>query len=226
MAPSADNPSARAGRGHRSAGGESGPGGADAAWHARKVAVAVTGGIACYKVAALVSRLSQAGATVRVLMTEAATRFVGTLTFESLSGAPVASSIWEAQEHHDSQHVGLARWCELLIVAPATADTIAKVAAGICDDIVSLTLCALPCQTPVLLAPSMNEQMWNNPITQRNMATVQRVLGYHVVGPETGWQACRTEGAGRMSEPEAILEAAAKLLPPLGRGDALKPLRA
>jgi phosphopantothenoylcysteine decarboxylase/phosphopantothenate--cysteine ligase len=176
------------------------------------VIVALTGGIACYKVATVVSRLVQGGASVRVLMTEGATHFVAPLTFQALSGNPVITSIWQADDRPDSQHIGLARWCDLYILAPATADILAKLAAGICDDVVSLTACALPRTTPVLLAPAMNAQMWENPITQRNLATVKQLLRYQTVGPETGWQACRTAGAGRMSEPEAILEAAAKVM--------------
>ena len=181
----------------------------------RKIIVGVTGGIAAYKTATVVSRLSQAGATVRVLMTPAATKFVGPLTFESLSNAPVITDIWQPVELHDSQHVSLARWCDLLIVAPTTADMLAKLAAGICDDIISLTACALPRSpkmTPVLLAPAMNAQMWENPVTQRNLGTIKDLLGYRTVGPDDGWQACRTMGQGRMSEPDAIVAAAAQTL--------------
>lgn len=185
-------------------------------WAARRVLVGVTGGIACYKIATLVSRLVQAGAEVRVLMTDAATRFVAPLTFQALSGHHVIDSVWQADDRPDAQHVGLARWAELLIVAPATADIIAKLAAGVCDDVVSLTACALPRTAPVLLAPAMNDEMWASPVTQRNVSTVKELLGYHTVGPERGWQACRTMGTGRMSEPEAILEAAAAILPDSG----------
>jgi phosphopantothenoylcysteine decarboxylase/phosphopantothenate--cysteine ligase len=181
-------------------------------WSGRTVVVGVCGGIACYKVATVVSRLAQAGASVRVVMTEAATRFVGPLTFQSLSGHPVVTSIWHSSDHHDSQHVGVARSADLMIIAPATADMLAKLSAGICDDPVSLVASALPRRCPVLLAPAMNEQMWENPITQRNVRTLAELAGYRTVGPEAGWQACRTAGAGRMSEPEAIMAAAAKLL--------------
>ena len=181
----------------------------DAVWTGRRIVVALTGGIACYKVAPLVSSIVQHGAEVRVIMTEAAARFVGPVTFESLSGRPVAQSIWHAQQDHESPHVAIARWCELFLIAPATADIIAKLAAGICDDVVSLSACALPRTTPVLLAPAMNEQMWENPITRRNIETLRQTLGYHTVGPEEGWQACRTSGPGRMAEPDQIIAAAA-----------------
>jgi phosphopantothenoylcysteine synthetase/decarboxylase len=184
----------------------------------RKVLVGVSGGIACYKATALVSRLVQAGAAVRVIMTEAATRFVTPLTFQALSGQSVLTSIWEADDRPDSQHIGLAKWCDAFVIAPASADVIAKIAHGLTDDLISLTACALPRTpgsartTPVLLAPAMNANMWENPITQRNLATLRDVLGWQTVGPETGWQACRTAGAGRMSEPEAIFEAVKKFL--------------
>ncbi len=180
-------------------------------WDGRCVLVGITGGIACYKTATVVSGLVQAGAIVRVVMTEAATRFVAPLTFASLSGSPVVTSVWDAPDHHDSPHVELARWADLMIVAPATANSIAKLAHGLCDDVVCLCACALRTDTPVLLAPAMNEQMWRNPITQRNLRTVEDVLGYHTVGPDDGWQACRTRGAGRMSEPAAILKVAVGL---------------
>ena len=178
----------------------------------RRIAVALSGGIAGYKTATLVSRLVQGGADVRVLMTEAATRFVAPLTFQSLSGQTVLTSVWQADDHPDSQHIGLARWCQLLIIAPASANTIAKIAHGVCDNIVSLVAAALPRRTPLLLAPAMNADMWENPITQQNMATLTETLGAHQVGPEEGWQACRTVGPGRMSDPDQILAAAVKLL--------------
>ncbi len=178
----------------------------------RRILVAVTGGIAAYKTATLVSRLAQAGAAVTVLMTESATRFVAPLTFQSLSGRPVFTSQWQAESDFASQHIATARAADLLVIAPCSANTIAKLAAGICDNVVTVVACALPRKTPVLLAPAMNAEMWEHPITQRNLATLQSTLGYHTVGPAEGWQACRTSGAGRMSEPEEIFERVAQLL--------------
>ncbi len=174
--------------------------------------VALTGGIACYKTATLVSRLVQAKAIVRVLMTDAATRFVTPLTLQSLSGQSVITSIWQADDRPDSQHIGVARWCDLMIIAPASANTIARLAHGLCDDVVSLVATALPRDTPLLLAPAMNADMWANPAVQRNVAQL-RDDGVRFIGPEEGWQACRTKGAGRMSEPDAILTAIATALP-------------
>ncbi len=176
--------------------------------------VAVTGGIACYKSAHLVSRLAQEGVDVRVLMTESATRFITPLTFRSLSNNPVVTNAWESHDQHDAQHVALARWCDVMVIAPATADIIAKIAAGICDDVVSLVAAVIGRNKPIVLAPAMNADMWANPIAQRNVSAITQTLGCQTVGPESGWQACRTTGPGRMSEPDAILAAVRPLLNP------------
>lgn len=192
----------------------------DQAFKGVNVLVAVTGGISCYKTASLVSRLVQSGAAVRVVMTESATRFVAPLTFRTLSGRSVLTHIWDVDDHPESQHIGLARWCHVMVIAPATADIIAKLAAGLTDDLVSLTASALPRSpkiTPLLLAPAMNSDMWANPILQRNLQTLRDLLGVHTVGPDDGWQACRTTGAGRMAEPDAIYDATAKLVTPHAR---------
>lgn len=173
----------------------------------KRIIVGVTGGIAAYKACTLVSRLTQAGAQVTVAMTPAATKFVGPITFQALSGKPVYTSSWEHVESHDPQHISLARAAHLAIVAPCTMDTMAKLATGLTDDVVTLILSAVDrTKTPVLLAPSMNEAMWNQPSTQRNCATLV-ADGFTLIGPGTGWQACRTVGAGRMTEPEDLLSA-------------------
>ena len=170
------------------------------------IIVGVTGGIAAYKTCALVSRLAQAGAEVTVLMTESATRFVGPLTFEALSGAHVYTSPWEHVESHDPQHVALARRARAVVVAPCSMNCLAKLAHGMADDVVTLALSAVDrSATPVLLAPAMNAAMWAQQATQRNIETLQGD-GYRIIGPDDGWQACRTVGPGRMSEPDAIFD--------------------
>lgn len=184
----------------------------------RRVAVALSGGVACYKTAIVVSRLAQRGAEVRVLMSPGATHFIGQATLAALSGQAVLTDIWQIDDHPDAQHIGVARWAELLIVAPASANMIAKIAHGRADDVVSLTACALPRRTPALIAPAMNADMWANPAVAENVRRLTELLGHHVVGPESGWQACRTRGVGRMSEPEAILEKAVSLLASGGAG--------
>jgi phosphopantothenoylcysteine decarboxylase/phosphopantothenate--cysteine ligase len=172
----------------------------------KRVIVGVTGGVAAYKTGTLVSRLAQAGADVTVAMTSAATKFVTPLTFQALSARPVYTSSWEHIESQDPQHISLARAAHAAVVAPCTMDCMAKLAAGMTDDVVTLILSAIDrTQTPVLLAPSMNETMWNQPATQRNLAAL-KVDGFQIVGPADGWQACRTVGAGRMAEPEELFE--------------------
>lgn len=173
----------------------------------RRIIVGVTGGIAAYKTCTLVSRLAQAGAEVTVLMTEAATKFVGPITFQALSGRPVYTSPWEHVESADPQHISLARSADLAIAAPCTMDTLARLVHGHADDVVTLVLSAIDrTKTPVLLAPSMNGAMWSQPATQRNLA-VARADGYTIIEPGEGWQACRTVGTGRMAEPEDLLAA-------------------
>ena len=172
-----------------------------------RVLVGVTGGIAAYKTATLVSALAQRGAEVTVAMTEGATRFVGELTFQALSGRPVYTSPWTHIEAHDPQHIALARSFDAAVVAPCTMDCLARLACGRTDDVVTLILSAVDrAATPVLLAPSMNRVMWAQPATQRNVRTLVED-GFELVGPGEGWQACREVGPGRMSEPEALLAA-------------------
>jgi phosphopantothenoylcysteine decarboxylase len=177
-----------------------------------RVLVGVTGGIAAYKTAMVVSRLAQAGAEVTIAMTDGATRFVTPLTFQALSGRPVYTTPWEHIEASDPQHIALASTARLAIVAPCTMDCLARLATGRTDDVVTLILSAVDRKKcPVLLAPAMNSVMWSQPATQRNLATLQED-GFEIIGPDEGWQACRQVGPGRMSEPEAILERAAQLL--------------
>lgn len=173
----------------------------------RRIIVGVTGGIAAYKTAMVVSRLAQTGANVTVLMTDAATCFVTPMTFQALSARPVFTSAWEHVESSDPQHISLARSADAAIVAPCTMDCLARLACGITDDVVTLVISAIDrAKTPVLLAPSMNEAMWLQPSTKRNVEQLARD-GFRLVGPDEGWQACRTIGAGRMAEPEELFEA-------------------
>ena len=181
----------------------------------REIIVAVCGGIAAYKVADVVSKLVQRGAGVTVSMTDAAQKFVAPLTFEALSGRKVRTSTWELVDSGDTQHVKLTERADLLLVAPATADMIAKVAHGFCDDLVSLMIAAAAC--PVVFAPSMNDRMWNNPIAQENVARLTK-LGYRFIGPADGWLACRNVGAGRLSEPASIVDEVTSMLIGAGSG--------
>ncbi len=175
----------------------------------REIVVGVCGGIAAYKVADVVSKLVQAGAGVTVAMTPDAVRFVGPLTFQALSGRPVHTDIWTLPDPADPQHIRLTEKADLLLIAPATAHTIAKIAHGLCDDIVSLLAAAAAC--PIAYAPAMNNRMWENPIAKENVAKLDG-LGHRFIGPEAGWLACRNVGSGRLSEPATIVDVVEKML--------------
>jgi phosphopantothenoylcysteine decarboxylase/phosphopantothenate--cysteine ligase len=175
----------------------------------REIILAVCGGIAAYKSADLCSKLVQLGAGVTVVMTESAQKFIAPLTFEALSARPVRTDAFDLHDSSDPQHIGLTERADLLLVAPATADIIARTAAGICDDLLSTMICAAAC--PVVFAPAMNNRMWDNPITQENYQKLQK-LGYRFIGPESGWLACRNVGAGRLSEPSSIVDEVVELL--------------
>ena len=175
----------------------------------RRVTVGVCGGIAAYKAAELVRLLVKEGAEVRVVMTPAAEKFITPLTLQALSGHEVAAGLFDLDRESRIGHIELADSAELLVIAPATADVIARLAAGMADDL--LTTVALATTAPVLLAPSMNVNMWNHPATQENLATLAR-RGVFVVGPSAGWLACGWVGQGRLVEPAEIVTAAARLL--------------
>lgn len=169
----------------------------------REILLCVSGGVAAYKSAALASGLVQAGAAVSVVMTESAKRFIGATTFEALTGREVHCGLFAASEHHQGEHIGLARRAQLVVVAPATAQTIARVAHGLADDLLSTTLLCF--EGPVLMAPAMNCQMWAKASVARNIATL-REDGYELIEPGEGWLSCGQVGAGRMAEPDEILE--------------------
>ena len=175
----------------------------------RELLVGVTGGIAAYKTADLVSRCVQQGAHVTVVMTANAKRFVGPTTFEALTGRPVYEQTFHPAEHHRGEHIALADRAEIYCIAPATANIIGKLAGGIADDLVTTT--ALSFAGPLVLAPAMNPRMWDKPAVQRNLHTLV-ADGVHVVGPEEGRLACGDVGMGRMASPEQILERITQLL--------------
>lgn len=169
----------------------------------KHILLAVSGGIAAYKSAELVRLLRKNGAEVRVVMTQAATQFVSTLTFQALSGHAVHTDLLNAEAEHAMDHISLARWADALLIAPASANTIAKCSQGLADDLLSTLYLAATC--PVYVAPAMNQAMWHHPATQENIAKLKN-HGVIVIGPEPGEQACGETGLGRMSEPAAICE--------------------
>ncbi len=174
-----------------------------------EIIVGVTGGVAAYKSAALVSDLVQSGIGVSVVMTRAACKFVGPATFRALTGRPVYSRMFSDGEFPLGPHIELARQAELLCVAPATANYLAQAALGLADDLLS-TL-TLSFAGPVVVAPAMNSQMWEKPAVQRNLEQL-RTDGIHLVDPQEGWLSCRQKGVGRMAEPVAIKETILRLL--------------
>lgn len=169
----------------------------------KKIVLGVTGGIAVYKAVDLVSRLRKQGAEVRVVMTEHAQEFVTPLTFKEISGNKVAVSMWESNQEFNVEHIALANWADVFVVAPATANILAKMVCGIADDLLSTTL--LAAQAPIIVCPAMNTGMYENPATQENIAKLQQ-RGITVMPPAVGMLACGTSGAGRLPEPQNIVD--------------------
>lgn len=175
----------------------------------KRIVLGVTGGIAAYKACELTRLFKKAGAEVRVVMTENAAKFVSPLTFETLSGNQVNTDSFERA--WEIGHIALAKWAELMVIAPATANVMAKISAGICDDLLTTTVMAMPC--PVLLAPAMNCVMWRSAANQANVETLKR-RGFYFAGPETGSLACGDADVGRMAEPSEIAACAEDVLNP------------
>lgn len=168
-----------------------------------KVLVGVTGGIAAYKAAELVRLLKKQGADVRVVMTQSATEFVTPLTFQALSNHAVHTELLDADVENAMGHIELARWAEVLVIAPATANTIAKLSHGLADDLLSTLALVVTC--PIYIAPAMNQAMWHNTATQANI-TVLKARGIKIIEPESGEQACGDVGVGRLAEPSSICQ--------------------
>jgi phosphopantothenoylcysteine decarboxylase/phosphopantothenate--cysteine ligase len=171
----------------------------------KKIVLGLTGGVACYKAAELTRALVKAGASVQVAMTQAATQFITPVTMQALSGNPVYTDQWDARIANNMPHIDLARDADAMVVAPCSADFISKLVHGACDDLLSTLCIARPATVPLLIAPAMNVEMWQNPATQRNVAQLKndRIA---VLGPDAGEQACGETGMGRMLEPAQLLE--------------------
>ena len=171
----------------------------------KKIVLGLSGGVACYKAAELCRALTKQGAKVQVVMTEAATHFIGTVTMQALSGDTVWTDQWDPRMPNNMAHIDLTRGADAVLIAPCSADFIRKLAHGACDDLLSTLCLARPHGVPLLVAPAMNVEMWQNPATQRNIATLQGD-GVCIFGPAAGEQACGEVGLGRMLEPEQLLE--------------------
>jgi phosphopantothenoylcysteine decarboxylase/phosphopantothenate--cysteine ligase len=171
----------------------------------KKIVLGLTGGVACYKAAELCRALIKAGAQVQVVMTESATHFIGTVTMQALSGNTVYTDQWDPRIANNMAHIDLTRGVDAVLVAPCSADFMRKLAHGAADDLLSTLCVARPRHVPLLVAPAMNVEMWENPATQRNAATL-RGDGIALLGPAAGDQACGETGLGRMLEPEELLD--------------------
>ena len=174
-----------------------------------EILLGVSGGIACYKAAALCSKLAQDGFSVSVIMTQSANQFIGAATFEALSGRKVCDSVFDSARPLGA-HIELARQADLFLIAPATANFIGKVANGIADDLLTATVLSFTKQ--IYFAPAMNVEMWGKSSVQRNVDRLQKD-GLRMIGPGTGWQSCREQGLGRMSEPDEIYEVISAAFP-------------
>jgi phosphopantothenoylcysteine synthetase/decarboxylase len=191
------------------------------------ILLGVTGGVAAYKAVDLAGKLTGGGARVKTVMTENACRLVGPKSFEAVTQSAAFTTLWRGShfaalaqngnpgtsEEYQISHIALADWADVVVVAPATANILGKIANGICDDMLSTTLCAcwpLVESGAVLLAPAMNTYMWENPAVQHNVKTLEE-RGFQFIGPTEGRLACGTEGIGRMSEPQEILKAIEKI---------------
>lgn len=175
------------------------------------IVLGVTGSIAAYKAAEITSRLTKSGADVHVVLTADAQKFITALTFKTLSRNPVETNLYDEEEGWKPMHIKLADEANLLLVAPATANLLAKIANGIADDALSCIALALEPKTPVLVAPAMNGKMWLHPATQENVARLKN-RGVEFIGPEEGMLSCGYEGIGRLFDPEKIVQRALELL--------------
>lgn len=176
----------------------------------RNILLCVTGGVAAYKAIDLASRLTAAGAVVKTALTENACRLVLPKSFEAVTNSQVFTSLWETEGQYKIGHINLVDWADMVVVAPATANVIGKAANGICDDLVSTILCVC-WSKPVIFAPAMNVEMWNNPAVKNNVNALVK-MGVEVIGPGRGRLACGAVAEGRMSEPEEIIQAIKVLL--------------
>lgn len=180
----------------------------------KRILVGISGGIAAYKIPELIRSLTKAGAEVRVTATKHALEFVTELTLQTVSGSRVYSDVFAAINEHATEHISLPEWCDMLLVAPATANVLAKMASGIADDALTTTICSCVARKPVIVAPAMNDKMWENPATQNAVDTIRKWQNIRIVEPDEGPLACGTNGKGRMAEIDELQEAVEYALAP------------
>jgi phosphopantothenoylcysteine synthetase/decarboxylase len=178
----------------------------------KNILIGVCGGIAAYKTCELVRLFVKQGYSVKVMMTESATKFVTALTFGSLSKTAVYIDMFSISKDETIEHISLAQWADVCVIAPCSANTISKIATGICDNLLTTVVCALERKTPVLIAPAMNECMWQNPIIEGNIVKLKKIKKYSFLAPLKGELACGTYGQGRMSGAKDIYKRALTLI--------------
>jgi phosphopantothenoylcysteine decarboxylase / phosphopantothenate---cysteine ligase len=172
----------------------------------QNILIGICAGISAYKTCELVRLLVKDGYSVKVMMTKSATEFVTPLTFQTLSLNLVYTQMFSLLNEENVQHISLAQWADVCVIAPATANTLSKIAYGFCDNLLTTVVCALPKNTPVIFAPAMNSEMWNNPIIQENIKKLESLKKYQIIEPGKGALACGTYGDGRMAEPQDIFK--------------------
>lgn len=178
----------------------------------KNILLGITGGIAAYRACDIARDFLKEGSTVKVVMTTHATRFVPPLTFQVLTGNEVHTELFESEKPDEVLHIALAKWADIVLIAPATANIIGKIASGIADDLLSTVVMALPAATPVAFAPAMNVEMWNNPVVQKNIEYLKGLGKYSFIEPAEGLLACGDVGKGKIAENETIADAARQLL--------------
>lgn len=178
----------------------------------KRILIGITGGIAVYKTCSLVNMFLKEGADVKVVMTEAATKFVAPLTFQALTNHPVYTDMWQTYNKEEVEHISLSKWADIVVISPASANTIGKIALGLADNLLTTVIMATPKETPVLIVPAMNVNMWNNPIVQENVAKLAKDKKYAFIEPREGILVCRDEGRGKIADNKDILERARTIL--------------
>ncbi|PIY95677.1 MAG: hypothetical protein COY66_06130 [Candidatus Kerfeldbacteria bacterium CG_4_10_14_0_8_um_filter_42_10] len=184
----------------------------------KKILIGITGGIAAYRICSMINKLKKGGSIIKVIMTDAATKFVSPMTFQSLTNHPVHINTFDSNNKSDIEHINLADWCDLFLLAPATYNTINKIANGIADNLLTTVIAAIPSQTPVLIAPAMNCHMWENLIIKENIKRLEKIRinsklkKYYFVAPRRGQLACGYEGEGVLETSDIIIKEITKIL--------------
>lgn len=172
----------------------------------KNILIGITGGIAAYKICSLINKLKKEEINAKVILTEAGSKFITPLTIQTLSGNPIYMDTFKIIGAEQVEHISLGKWCDLMLIAPATANSIGKIANGIADNLLTTVVMALPEKTPVLIAPAMNTNMWKNKLVQQNIEKLKKINKYKIIGPGSGKLACGDEGDGTMIDNSEIIK--------------------